>query len=536
MGKKAAPLSEMRHLALEFHHSLNAPLRVTDFTSASTEIIWWLGPCGHAWKQRINLRAKRNYGCTICKGLIVLQGFNDLETKYPELAEQWDASKNKITPREITAGSARTLYWLCESGHSYEAPIVERVRQFKKGRPSSCPVCLNRKIVPGLNGLATTYPELLAQWDTGKNSTNPLEIPPGHKKKFWWLCPSGHSYDMSPFHRTTGKQNCPICAGKRVVTGQNDLEHVSPEVAKTWDYSKNPIDVSPQKLTHKTTRLFWWLCDSGHSYRASVAHRTEGRGCPYCVGKKLLTGFNDLKTKRPDLAALWSQKNKVEPSSVLSGSGVLYLWNCKLGHEWRAAPIWVKGCPVCSNKVVLKGFNDLKTIRPDLAEEWHPKKNKISPDQVTFGSGQRVWWICESGHEWQVSPNSRKRTGCPRCGMGGFDQSKPGSLYLIANKSLACRKVGITNFDSYRLPRFSAEGWTVVAIWESENGLLLMELEKAIFRWIRGDLGLPPFLTKEQMKNTGGWSETFSEEGPSNTKLKIEIQKIFNQLQEELEF
>jgi hypothetical protein len=203
---------------------------------------------------------------------------------------------------------------------------------------------------------------------------------------------------------------------------------------------------------------------------------------------------------------------------------------CELGHEWSAAPIWVKGCPVCANTVVLTGFNDLKSVNPILASEWHPTRNTTSPDEVIAGSGKKYWWLCQFGHAWSASPNDRKRTGCPRCGMGGFDQSKAGRLYFIINKDLASRKVGITNLDSDRLSRFIREGWSVIATWESQSGLLLMELERLVFSWLRNDLGLPPYLTIQQMRNTGGWSETFSEEGPTNLIVRNQIQEFYNQL------
>lgn len=32
----------------------------------------------------------------------------------------------------------------------------------------------------------------------------------------------------------------------------------------------------------------------------------EGGGCPYCAGRKVLPGFNDLASKSPDVAAQWN--------------------------------------------------------------------------------------------------------------------------------------------------------------------------------------------------------------------------------------
>jgi hypothetical protein len=43
----------------------------------------------------------------------------------------------------------------------------------------------------------------------------------------------------------------------------------------------------------------------------------------------------------------------------------------------------------------MPGFNDLASLSPELAKEWHPTKNSISPDMVTVRSGISVWWKCK---------------------------------------------------------------------------------------------------------------------------------------------
>ena len=57
--------------------------------------------------------------------------------------------------------------------------------------------------------------------------------------------------------------------------------------------------------------------------------------------------------------------------------------------------------------------------------EWHPTKNTdLAPAEVTAGSHQKVWWQCESGHEWQASiANRAKGRGCPYCSNRKVDAS-----------------------------------------------------------------------------------------------------------------
>ncbi|MDD5511235.1 MAG: zinc-ribbon domain-containing protein [Dehalococcoidales bacterium] len=61
--------------------------------------------------------------------------------------------------------------------------------------------------------------------------------------------------------------------------------------------------------------------------------------------------------------------------------------------------------------------NNLFSVNPSLARQWHPTKNgQLTPRDVTPHSSRRVWWICAKGHEWQATIARRSdRTGCPYC-------------------------------------------------------------------------------------------------------------------------
>lgn len=75
------------------------------------------------------------------------------------------------------------------------------------------------------------------------------------------------------------------------------------------------------------------------------------------------------------------------------------------------------GCPSAPGKVAQTGENDLATLFPELACQWHPIKNgSLTPEQVLPGSHRMVWWICEKGHEWRAQVKSRVvGCGCPVC-------------------------------------------------------------------------------------------------------------------------
>lgn len=90
----------------------------------------------------------------------------------------------------------------------------------------------------------------------------------------------------------------------------------------------------------------------------------------------------------------------------------------RIGHQTN--------CPYCGNKKVLAGFNDLSTTHPQLTKEWNHRKNgDITPKMVTAGSKQKVWWVCEKGHEWEAYVYSRKAgNGCPICSRDKLKTTK----------------------------------------------------------------------------------------------------------------
>jgi glutaredoxin len=213
-----------------------------------------------------------------------------------------------------------------------------------------------------------------------------------------------------------------------VLAGFNDLQTWFPDVAKEWNYEKNE-GLLPSQVMPGNSKKVWWKCRLGHEWQSSPSIRTREKkpSCPYCVGKKVLAGFNDLQTCFPDIAAEWNmQKNGgLRPSEVTKSSGQTVWWKCPLGHEWQAkisnrTSSLHTGCPYCANKKVLAGFNDLQTWNPDTAAEWNFEKNgDLLPSQIFPGSDKKVWWKCHvCGHEWQAKAKNRtgqNKTGCPYC-------------------------------------------------------------------------------------------------------------------------
>ena len=126
---------------------------------------------------------------------------------------------------------------------------------------------------------------------------------------------------------------------------------------------------------------------------------------------------------RNDLLLQWhpTKNGTRTPETVTFASHQKVWWICEQGHEWEGS-IYIRTsrisrCPYCTGRRIIPGKNDFASQRPELVAQWHPTKNNGKrPEEVFVSSHERIWWICEFGHEWNASVRSRSAgTGCPVC-------------------------------------------------------------------------------------------------------------------------
>ena len=347
---------------------------------------------------------------------------NSLAEKNPEIAKDWNYEKNgNLTPEMFSYSSIKKVWWKCPKGHEWEDSINNRTHG------NGCLICSNRKVMFGVNDLYTRYPNLTKEWDYKKNTgLDPKNIIYGSTKKVWWNCSKGHSYFAKVCDRTKDNYKCPYCNASKLLVGYNDLKTKYPDVSMDWNYEKN--ELNPKNIRYNDNRKFWWKCHiCGYEWVASLYNRIRGIGCPKCGLEKQVESFNanqvlnkgSLQNNNPKLAEEWDyEKNRdLTPNDIIATSNKKVWWKCSKGHEWEASISKRNsgtGCPYCSNRKVLRGFNDLATKYPMLLKEWNYSRNKdINPEETIYGSYKRVWWKCSKcGHEWQTLIATRTIQGC----------------------------------------------------------------------------------------------------------------------------
>ncbi|MCF0132384.1 MAG: hypothetical protein HUJ72_00815 [Blautia sp.] len=185
----------------------NAPLTPDMFSSHDMKKIIWKGPCGHEWVSPIHTRSL-GHGCPYCVNEAVLPGFNDLASRYPDIAINWSNRNLPVTPDRIYYRTQKKYWWRCHicGNEYYRSPEIILRYQL------NCPYCVGTKLAKGMNDLTITHPELTKEWDDEKNDgLTPDMYTKSSKKYIRWKCKYGHTFGLQIRERTKLGKNCFVC-------------------------------------------------------------------------------------------------------------------------------------------------------------------------------------------------------------------------------------------------------------------------------------------------------------------------------------
>ena len=377
--EKKSLASEYPDIAKEWHPTKNGDLSPESITPKNGRKVWWRGTCGHEWMATVSHRTD-GQGCPVCSNHKLLSGFNDLATKYPNLAEEWHPTKNgALLPSDVFPMSNRKVWWLGRCGHEWQVAISCRTKN-----NNGCPICSGYIIQTGINDLKTLNPALAAEWvDENNIGLSPTTISANTHKKVWWICPKcGNRWKADIHHRNSGV-GCPKC-GRQAATDTrinnalsngHSLAIVNPAVALEWHPSKNGM-LSPDKFLPSSNMKVWWRCKKGHDWEATIASRNDGHRCPICDFEK--------KSSFPEQAVLYYFSKHIEAqnrSKVFGKEIDIYFPTLKTGIEYDGR-YYHKSEKSKERDLIKTHFLAEKGVRLIRIKEGY--SNLIEKDVVTF--------------------------------------------------------------------------------------------------------------------------------------------------------
>ena len=407
-------------IASEWDYELNE-ITPDQIYPLSNKQYHWICKSGHRWISVASHRVGRDSSCPYCSGRKVLEGFNDLATTHPGLLKEWDYEKNDslgIYPTQLSRGTEVEPYWKCPRGHSWRCAVYRRAINKEgcpkclKERHTSLPEKAIAYYISALfsDCIENYHPKELKKfeidvfvptlrvgieydgrrWHSDVKNDKRKDLlcdqlgitlfrirengcPQYESNSYKYFVEYKNNEDLSramaeiisTINRRYGlsmnvdvdieRDNSAIIA--RTVTMVREKSIANSPLIKEWDREKNK-GVDPSMIGAFSNRRFWWVCKEGHRWKASAAHRSNNRGCPYCSGQKLLKGYNDLASQYPELLKEWDyKKNEVAPDEVAKRCTKKVWWTCsKCGHSWRTS-IYVRtgmgcGCPECKKKSI----------------------------------------------------------------------------------------------------------------------------------------------------------------------------------------
>lgn len=214
-----------------------------------------------------------------------------LEQFNPELADQLvDQSL-----RSIARGSDKKVQWRCpiDPRHIWWASPMNRTNA---KNPTGCSVCNGKTVIPGINDVATTHPDVAALM-VDHNLRTQLTGSSNKRVELWCGNPS-HDHWTAPLSNVARQgTRCPQCSGRRAILGVDDLATTHPDLAAQL---VNRSLATTLKAGSNASVLWQCSVNPSHTWNATICSRTAKKtGCPYCSGRIIVPGVNDLATTHP---------------------------------------------------------------------------------------------------------------------------------------------------------------------------------------------------------------------------------------------
>lgn len=342
-----------------------------------------------------------------------------LTEAFPEIASQWNFSKNTIDIKNVTQCSDKKVWWICSFGHEWEQTVANRTHN-----NSGCPICANTtrgqkiKIADDTNSLQSRFPNIAMEIDRNKNDVDANKIKYGSHDILWWKCSRGHSYKCMVAERTLRNYGCKICSAHGTSLGEQVVFRYFKKVYKNVKNRDKHLGIELDVYIDDIEIAVEYNGFNWHKDKEDIDN-FKAKTCNE-NGIKLYTIIEHPNTeqfKRIDEATFTvggSNKNKTVEILKIVGI-ILKEYGVQLDKEKATSAIkeayeYRRGKPEIGESFAEK--------RPDLLEEWDFNKNEANPFDLKCGSNYKAFWVCKKcGHSWSTIVYNRATLGnnCPEC-------------------------------------------------------------------------------------------------------------------------
>jgi hypothetical protein len=279
-------------------------------------------------------------------------------------------------------------------------------------------------------------------WSEKNCDVKPRQVFKSSGHKYWFDCDTCcHQFESGLRSITVMKSWCPYCANPpQKICKKKDCQtcfeksFASHEKSKYWS-DKN--ELKPRQVFKSSHNKYWFDCDCGHQFESILKNITAlNSWCPYCANpSKHLCENKDCQTcfdksfASHEKSKYWSAKNgDVKPIHVFKSSHTKYWFKCDCGHQFESVvksitslnPTW---CPYCGNTQLCENEHCQSCMKKSFASHekskyWSDKNGIVKPRQVFKSSGNKYWFDCNCGHQFESAVShitSHRPCWCPYC-------------------------------------------------------------------------------------------------------------------------
>ena len=152
----------------------------------------------------------------------------------------------------------------------------------------------------------------------------------------------------------------------------------------------------------------------GHIWEVRANHLIQGTGCPTCYRNRTRNTHEEFMMK---LFEVNIHANDFEVLDEYYNSTTKITCRCKIcGSKWRVKPSILlsdkTGCPVCANRQIIHGINDVATLNPELVKYF------VNP---------------EDAKKYSTQSNQYVLLRCPDCGEEKYMQ-----VFMLVSRGFNC--------------------------------------------------------------------------------------------------